>query len=178
MAYTGAAHATEHGRLQAWTSGNKPDFTLQVSSGGDFALAAQRGRPVIVHFFATWCDPCRDELPALQRFVARAGNPIIVAISVAEVDDRVRRFLDKYQVSLPVALDRDRAVAKAWDVSILPTTFILDRQLRPRLYAETDVAWDDVKPDILQSLTTSDVSASAPTRTSTLQFTNPKEDQK
>lgn len=122
----------------------KPIFNLEDLGRRPVSLADQRSEIVLVHFFATWCEPCRDELPALNRLVARSAPEKlrVLTISVAEVDVRVRNFVDKLPVNFPVLLDRDRAVAKAWDVSALPTTFILDRSLRPRLVVERDYDWD------------------------------------
>ncbi len=92
-------------------------------------------------------NPGREELPALNRLAARGkGSVKVLAISVAEVDPRVRRFLDTMPLDFPVLMDRDRAVAKAWNVSTLPTTFVLDGDLHPRLVVETDFAWDSVDP--------------------------------
>lgn len=102
---------------------------------------------MLVHFFATWCEPCREELPALVRLAKRGAPALtVVAISVAEVDSRVQRFIEPMAVSFPVLLDRDRAVAKAWRVSSLPTTFVLNGRLEPKLVVETDYAWDTIDP--------------------------------
>jgi peroxiredoxin len=119
-------------------------FTLRDSQDEFVALASHRGRNVVVHFFATWCEPCRDELPALNRLVARAdaGRLAVLAISVAEVPIRVRRFLGEIPVNFPVLLDQDRAVAKAWGVDSLPATFILDTGLKPRLAVMREYDWD------------------------------------
>lgn len=131
--------------LQRWTGGRQPAFTLPNTNGTDVALDSAQGPIVLVHFFATWCEPCREELPALNRLVAHAdGKVTVLAISVAEVDVRVRRFIESMPVEFAVLLDRDRAVAKAWNVSTLPTTFVLDADLRPRLVVESDFAWDSV----------------------------------
>jgi thiol-disulfide isomerase/thioredoxin len=106
---------------------------------------------VLVHFFATWCEPCREELAALRRLAARAepNSMAVLAISVAEIDLRVRRFLETIPVTFPVLLDRDRAIAKAWKISTLPSTVILDSNLKPRLVVETDFAWDQIEPGAL-----------------------------
>lgn len=142
-----AATEFKHWTGKPWTGTTRPSFELTDSAGVKFSLQGARGRIVLVHFFATWCEPCREELPALNRLAARGkGNVTVLAISVAEVDPRVRRFLETMPLGVPVLLDRDRAVAKAWDVSTLPTTFVLDAKLRPRLVVETDFAWDDVDP--------------------------------
>ena len=133
--------------LQRWTSGGQPAFTLPSSAGEDVALEAERGHVVLVHFFATWCEPCREELPALNRLSARANGKLkVLAISVAEVDLRVRRFLETMPLDFPVLLDRDRMIAKAWKVSTLPTTFVLDANLHPKLVVETDFRWDRIDP--------------------------------
>jgi peroxiredoxin len=132
--------------------GAKPLFTLSDVHGTEAALTAHRGRNVIVHFFATWCEPCREELPALSRLVARADDRklSVLAISVAEPPIRVRRFLAETQVNFPVLLDQDRAVAKSWGVDTLPTTFILDADLKPRLAVEREYDWD--KLDLANAL--------------------------
>ena len=111
-------------------------------------MKAFKGRTVLVHFFATWCEPCRDELPALNRFLGRASpNVSVIAISVAEVDPRVKRFFEGMPVDFPVLLDRDRAVAKSWNISALPTTYVLDADMKPVLLVEADFAWDSVDVD-------------------------------
>jgi peroxiredoxin len=124
----------------------KPDFSLQDLNGKNVPLKTFRGRTVLVHFFATWCEPCREELPALNRFLKRsASNASVVAISVAEVDPRVKRFFEAMPVHFPVLLDRDRAIAKSWKISTLPTTYVLDANLKPVLVVEADFAWDTVE---------------------------------
>jgi peroxiredoxin len=144
---TGPAPARE---LQPWTGGEQPVFALDALSEERIGLTAFPDRVVIVHFFATWCEPCRPEMAALRRLAGRfAQKPLVLlAISVAEPDIRVRKFFDAEPVSFPILLDRDRSVAKAWQVSALPTTFVLDRSLAPRFVAEGDVEWDRVDSDL------------------------------
>jgi hypothetical protein len=74
----------------------------------------------------------------------------VLAVNVAEVPVRVRRFLDATPVSFPVGLDGDRTVTRAWGVSVLPTTFVLDTGLQARLFVEGDVDWS--RPDIISAL--------------------------
>jgi thiol-disulfide isomerase/thioredoxin len=124
----------------------KLDFSLQDLNGENVPLKTFKGRTVLVHFFATWCEPCREELPALNRFLKRsASNASVVAISVAEVDPRVKRFFEAMPVDFPVLLDRDRAIAKSWKISTLPTTYVLDANMKPMLVVEADFAWDSVE---------------------------------
>jgi peroxiredoxin len=148
---TAGTHAAEELKP---AEGAKPSFTLNDLSGANVTLGAQRGRIVLVHFFATWCEPCRDELPALRRLVERArGTPVtVLAISVGEVDARVARFMDAIPVNFPVLLDRDRAVAKAWDVYALPTTYVLDETLTPKLVVNGEFGWDTLALDSLREM--------------------------
>jgi peroxiredoxin len=127
----------------------KPSFTLQTTDSKDVSPTVFRGRTVIVHFFATWCEPCREELPALNRFLSRSvANASVIAISVAEPDSRVKRFFERTFVGFPVLLDRDGSVAKSWKISTLPTTYVLDANVKPTLVVEADFPWDtvDVEP--------------------------------
>ena len=79
------------------------------------------------------------------------GSVTIVGVDVGEVDGRVQRFFAGQPVSFPILLDRDRSVSKAWQVSILPTTFLLDGDLVPRFVAQGDVDWG--RPEIEESVT-------------------------
>ncbi len=137
---------TRAASLEPWTAGPSPmpPFELDALGGGRKALAGHRGHITLVHFFATWCEPCRQELPALNRFAARhkLHDLRVLVIDVGEVELAVERFLAPRSVSIPVLLDTDRAVTKAWAISILPTTFMLDETLTPGRVAIGDVDWD------------------------------------
>lgn len=147
MALFVAASPAIGAELVAWTDAAPPAFSLPRLDGGTIALTTHAGETVLIHFFATWCEPCREELPALVR-LARRGAPAlkVMAISVGEVDSRVQQVVEPMAVDFPVLLDRDRAVAKAWRVSSLPTTFVLNGRLEPKLMVEADYAWDTIDP--------------------------------
>jgi thiol-disulfide isomerase/thioredoxin len=121
----------------------KPLFALPSLDGPPRELAQSRGRILLVHFFATWCEPCRPEMARLQELrVGLEGQPFeILAISVAEADSAVRRFFFPAPPAFSILLDRDRAVSKAWNINRLPTTIVLDHRLQARLIAEGDVDW-------------------------------------
>jgi peroxiredoxin len=127
-------------------------FSLPSLDGTVHELARHRGRVVLVHFFATWCEPCRAEMASLKQLQSRLESEpfVIVPISVAEADGSVRRFFANDSLPFAVLLDRDRAVARAWNIHTLPSTVVLDRNLRPRLVAEGEVDWG--KPDVTKML--------------------------
>ena len=127
--------------------GSKPSFSLDDLAGARHDLSGTPAGLVLVHFFATWCEPCREELPALQRLSDRGkeSSLAVFAISVGEPDLRVRRFFEPMPLTFPVLLDRDKEVAKTWQVETLPTTYVLDGARKPRLLVEGEFEWDRVK---------------------------------
>lgn len=136
-----AAASTE---LARWQGGPKPPLELDSLEHGRVSLEDAEGGAVLVHFFATWCEPCVPEMAALQRLAARRhGEKLtILAVDVGELDARVRNFLKKQPVGFPVLLDRDRAATRAWQVKALPSSFIFNADLLPVLFAERDIDWD------------------------------------
>lgn len=147
-----ASSNTPSPRLKPWKGAGKPSFSLDSLHGDRRDLQAFAGKAVLVHFFATWCEPCVSEINSLQRLAtATRDKPLaIVAVDVAEVDLRVRAFFEKRPVDFTVLLDRDRAISKSWDVTVLPTTFVLDPTLTPRFLIESDLDWS--RPDILATI--------------------------
>lgn len=119
-----------------------PAFRLATLRGGEGGLPLETDRPVIIHFFATWCEPCRAEIATLEKFYeAREGKFDVLAVSVGEVPPRVRAFFKDTAVTFPVLLDADRAVTKTWSVQTLPTSIVLDAKLRPILTATGELDW-------------------------------------
>jgi peroxiredoxin len=106
-----------------------PGFELPRLDGAKLALADLRGRVVLVNFWATWCKPCEDEMPAMERLY-RAHHDAgfeLLAISVGEDPDPVRAFRDRLGLSFPILLDADRSVAQAWQTFRYPESYLIDR---------------------------------------------------
>jgi thiol-disulfide isomerase/thioredoxin len=140
-----SARAADYGTLQPWDGPSDPSLELQDLSKHRHALPDYAGRPVIVHFFATWCAPCLRELPALAEFATRHDpqDLTVLTVDVGEPDIRVKRFFEKMTVPFPVLMDRDRSAARAWGIYTLPMTVVLDAGLTPRLAVEGEFDWSD-----------------------------------
>ncbi len=112
--------------------GQKVEFTLPTVSGASASSTALRGRYVLLHFWATWCIPCMEELPALQQFASRLQSSDISVLAVAvESDwDSVESHLKSNKITLPCLLDRRGDLKNAFGIRGVPSTFLLDRQGR------------------------------------------------
>lgn len=107
-------------------------------------LSQQKGVPVVVNFWASWCGPCRDELPSLQRFAERwrTRGVSVLTVAVADRHEHASRFLWDAGVVLPLVDDADQSAARAFGVRALPTTVVLDRDHRIAARARGAIDWD------------------------------------
>lgn len=106
-----------------------PDFTLKTSTGENLRLAEQRGKVVMINFWASWCAPCRQEMPILdelyQRY-ERAGFTLL-GVNVEQDSGAAQRFLEEVGVSFPILFDPTSEVSRTYQVSAMPTTVMVDR---------------------------------------------------
>lgn len=121
--------ATE-GLTEAPTAGYlAPDFSLETLDGDTFTLSHMRGQPVVLNFWATWCPPCRVEIPHFeQASKAYNGQVAIIGVDDGEPADLVRPFTKEVGLSYAVPLDVDSVVSRRYRVNSLPTTFFIDAE--------------------------------------------------
>jgi len=130
-----------------------PEVAFTDAAGHKLSLADFRGKTVLLNFWATWCGPCVQEMPSLDRLQARLGSErfTVVAISVdREGLEVVRPFLAKTQIeSLATYVDPKGASMRAFGVRGLPTTFIIDRDGREAGHIEGQAKWDTPQAEAL-----------------------------
>jgi thiol-disulfide isomerase/thioredoxin len=104
-----------------------PDFEWTGSDGQTIRLSTYRGKVVVVNFWATWCRPCREEMPALQRVAASEPDVVVLEVDLMESGDKARSFLDSLGLDrLQPVLDTDGATTRRFGVLTLPSTFFID----------------------------------------------------
>lgn len=108
-----------------------PDFTLKTPQGESITLSELRGKAVLVNLWATWCPPCREEMPAIQRIYReyRDQGFVVLGVNVTAQDDplSVMPFVEKYGLTFPVLLDETGEVSAAYGLRSLPTSYFIGR---------------------------------------------------
>lgn len=130
--------------VKPWPPGQRvPPLVLDDLDGRSVRLADLRGKVVVVNFWATWCEPCRAEMPSLAQLAARhpADQLMVLAVNYQEMVPRVRRFMEAVPMPFPVLLDRDGAAAKSWTRRIFPTSVVVDATGQPRHVVTGEYDW-------------------------------------
>lgn len=107
-----------------------PNFELTGLDGARYRLSSYRGRVVFLNFWATWCEPCKRELPALQEFVAEQGDSgaVVLALNMAETPEAINTYFAASNITgLTVLLDTNLEVKDAFAIGVFPTTYVVDR---------------------------------------------------
>ena len=116
--------------ISATLSGPAPGFALQSRDGGEMSLASQKGNVVMVNFWATWCVPCRQEMPHLQALYDRyqsLGFELLAVNVEKDNADGARKWLEEMPVTFPVLFDPNNDVTKLYKVQTMPTTVLIAR---------------------------------------------------
>lgn len=162
------AFAAAAADLRPWSGGATPALALEDLEGKTHRLADYRGKVVLVNFWATWCEPCRAEMPSMERLRASlSGQPFeVLGVNMAEPLSRIEKFTAVLPVQFPLLRDRDGTTAKAWRAKVLPASFLVDADGRIRYYVYGELDWSSAAvrakvAELLRSSTSSTTTASA-----------------
>lgn len=111
-----------------------PDFALKSSSGKNLKLSEHRGEVVMINFWATWCGPCRQELPLLNRLHEqyRKTGFTLLGVNIDDRQDAAQDMAKKLGITFPVLFDTDKRVSRLYDVNAMPSTVLIDRDGKVR----------------------------------------------
>lgn len=111
-----------------------PDFALRNAAGGNLRLKEQRGQVVMLNFWATWCGPCREEMPQLNRLYEKYRDAGFTLLGVNIDDDarNARAMATRLGLQFPVLFDTEKKVSRLYDLETMPSTVLIDRDGRLR----------------------------------------------
>jgi peroxiredoxin len=129
--------------LKPWSGGATPALELTDAEGAVHRLSDYRGKAVLVNFWATWCAPCREEMPSIESLrLSMQGKPFaVLAVNVGQSGRVARDFGRKLMLEFPLLLDQDTRTAKAWGAKVLPASFVIDPQGKIRYSYYGDLNW-------------------------------------
>jgi len=106
-----------------------PDFQLQNLDGQTVSLGNLQGKPVLINFWATWCPPCRSEMPYIQEVYEEWVNRglVVLALNIGESSSKVEEFMQNHNLSFIVLLDTKQDIAQRYNITGIPTTFFIDK---------------------------------------------------
>jgi thiol-disulfide isomerase/thioredoxin len=142
-------------RFIPWKEPTAPPLALNDLAGQARTLAEYRGRLVLLNFWATWCEPCRDEMASIHKLQERlSGRPFaVLLVNYGESRARVAEFVKRESMGFPILLDPNQDAPRAWRVRVLPSSFLVgpDGRVRYSVIGEIDwVSGDAV--ELVQSL--------------------------
>jgi len=120
------------------------NFQISTPDNRPLSLAEFKGKVVFLNFWATWCKPCEEEMPGMERLYQRYKDQGLVVVAISEDAEgapAVNRFLKKYSLTFPVGLDPKMSVADLYGVWAVPSTFIIDRQGNRTFFANGPREW-------------------------------------
>ena len=130
-------------RFVPWTDATTPPLVLNDLAGALHSVDEYRGRVVLVNFWATWCEPCRDEMASMQKLRTRlADRPfVVVLVNYGEARARVADFVRRESIAFPVLLDPNQDAVRAWRVRLLPSSFLIGPDGRVRYSVIGEIDW-------------------------------------
>ncbi|MBX9973732.1 peroxiredoxin [Cytobacillus firmus] len=105
-----------------------PDFELKNLQGETVKLSDYRGKKVMLNFWATWCPPCKAEMPDIQKFYTQKGNEVVILAVNIDPQADVAGFAEEMRVNFPILLDVNEKASNAYQIITIPTTFFIDEE--------------------------------------------------
>ena len=141
-----------------------PAFTATDLSGRAWRLSDLRGKAVLINFWASWCEPCRAEMPSLQALAQQQGpEPLqVLAVNFKEPAATVQRFVQQNSLQLPVILDLEGVTARQWGIKVFPSTVLVAADGRVRSIVRGELDWTSAQAT--QLLASLQATAPAPAR--------------
>ena len=139
-----AAAETDASRFIPWSRPETPALSLKDLNGRPHALEEYRGKVLLLNFWATWCEPCKDEMPSIVKLKqSLGGRPFeVVAVNFGESPSRAREFLARERLDTLIALlDPNKDAARAWRVRVLPASFLIGPDGRVRYSVIGELDW-------------------------------------
>ena len=139
----GAAILAPAAELKPWEGGATPTLALEDLQGKAHDLGEFKGKVVLVNFWATWCEPCRAEMPSIDRLRnSLKGKPFeVLAVNMAEPLSRIEKFSETMPLGFPLLRDRDGSVSKTWKAKLLPASYLIGRDGRIHYVAYGELDW-------------------------------------
>jgi peroxiredoxin len=122
-----------------------PDFTLQNSNGNSVSLSDFKGKAVLLNFWATWCVPCKKELPSMQKLyeALKLDGVEVIAISIdRDKQKRIHQYINDYKLTFPVLLDPSQKVRKDYFILGLPTSYLIGADGKLKGFISGEREWD------------------------------------
>ena len=138
-----AAPARAQHVAKPWPAGRAvPPMAGTDLQGKSWDLAALQGQAVLINFWATWCAPCKEEMPTLQTLAELEGERLaVLAVNVREPLPRVQRYAQSAGLTFPILPDPRGEITRAWDMKVFPTTVLVDGRGRPQRVVSGAVDW-------------------------------------
>lgn len=106
-----------------------PDFVLQTLEGEKFQLSEYKGKGVVLNFWGTWCEPCEAEMPDLEEAYNKFKDQgvVVVGMNIRQPDVTVRPFVERYNLTFPIVMDRNNEITQLYEIGPIPTTYFIDK---------------------------------------------------
>lgn len=131
-------------QVRAWPAAQSvPEFTARDMSGHVWRLQDLKGRAVLINFWASWCEPCLNEMPSLQTVAELYGSDklVVLAVNFKQSNPTIQNFVQKTALQLPVLPDPQGVVARQWGVKAFPTTILVAADGKVRAVVQGELDW-------------------------------------